>query len=303
MLKRTFLLALAIACTSLAWGQTPAAPVTRVVMLGTGTPNPDPEHSGPAVAVVVKGQAYLVDFGPGVVRRAAQAYQNGIAELQPAKLTIVFSTHLHSDHTAGLSDLYLTPAVVGRRVPLELYGPAGLADMAHHIREAYAKDFKVRTEGDERESPAPYDIHVHEIKPGVVYKDGNVTVTAFPVKHGSWDQAFGYRFDAAGRSIVISGDTIPADSVVQACNGCDVLVHEVYSMRGYAEHTPQHQKYYREFHTSSQELAGIASRANPKLLVLYHQLKGKARDAELVQEIHAAGFNGQIVSAVDLGVY
>ena len=71
-------------------------------MLGTGTPRPDPARSGPATAIVVNGTPYLVDFGPGVVRRAAAAYNNGIAALGPAAAGIktVFLTHMHADHTA-----------------------------------------------------------------------------------------------------------------------------------------------------------------------------------------------------------
>src|SRR5215468_4109348 len=81
---------------------------TQVVILGTGTPILDPDRSGPAVAVVVNGAAYLVDFGPGVVRRAAAAARDKkIDALMPANLKVAFATHLHSDHTAGLSDLYL----------------------------------------------------------------------------------------------------------------------------------------------------------------------------------------------------
>ncbi len=80
-----------------------------------------------------------------------------------------------------------------------------------------------------RETNQPgYKVNAHEIKPGVIYQDKNVKVTAFAVRHGSWPLALGYRFDAAGKSIVFSGDTAPAESVVEACNGCDLLIHEVY---------------------------------------------------------------------------
>src|SRR5215475_14854265 len=103
-----------------AFPQTAAAPgKTQVVILGTGTPILDPDRSGPSVAVVVNGSAYLVDFGPGVVRRAAAAARDKkIAALKPSNIKVVFCTHLHSDHTAGLSDLYLSPAVEGRPGPL-----------------------------------------------------------------------------------------------------------------------------------------------------------------------------------------
>jgi ribonuclease BN (tRNA processing enzyme) len=89
-------------------GQQPAAQVrdrTQVVLLGTGTPRPEPTRSGPATAVVVGDTAYLVDVGPGIVRRAEAAFEKGVAALAPDKLTTAFITHLHSDHTVGLPDL------------------------------------------------------------------------------------------------------------------------------------------------------------------------------------------------------
>ena len=111
---------------------------TKVVLLGTGTPVPDPERSGPATAIVVDNSAYLVDFGPGVVRRAkAAVLDRGITQLEPANLKVAFVTHLHSDHTAGYSDLILTGWTAGRRTPLEVYGPTGLQSMTEHILQAY----------------------------------------------------------------------------------------------------------------------------------------------------------------------
>jgi len=291
-----------------AWGQTQATPATKtqVVILGTGTPRPDPDRSGPAVCVVVNGTPYLVDFGPGVVRRAAAAERKGVSGCAPSKIKVAFATHLHSDHTAGLSDLYLTPAVTGRGAALELYGPAGLKDMAEHIRAAYAKDFKVRTEGLEQGNAAAYELRVHEIKPGVVYKDANVTVTAFAVPHGTWDEALAFRFDAADKSIVISGDTAATEAIVRACHGCDVLLHEVYSMTEASTPRATERKkwpeYLKNFHTSTKELAAIAEKAQPKLLVLYHQLYGTTDDAGLVREVEEQ-YKGKVVSAKDLDVY
>ena len=99
---------------------------TKVALLGTGTPVPDPDRSGPATAIVVDDSAYLVDFGPGVVRRAkAAVLDRYITALEPANMKVAFVTHLHSDHTAGYSDLILTGWTAGRRTPLEVYGPAG----------------------------------------------------------------------------------------------------------------------------------------------------------------------------------
>lgn len=189
---------------------------TKVVLLGTGTPNADPERSGPAVAVVVNGAAYLVDCGPGVVRRAVAAERKkNIPALNVTKLQKVFITHLHSDHTLGLPDLIFTPWVLGRALPLEVYGPRGLKDMTDNIERAWAKDINIRTNGLEQGNTTGYKVEAHEVDPGVIYKDANVTVTAFEVKHGSWDQAFGYKFQTADRIIVISGDTAPTDSVAK----------------------------------------------------------------------------------------
>src|SRR5258708_6892056 len=97
---------------------------TKVVLLGTGTPVPDPDRSGPATAIVVGDSAYLVDFGPGVVRRAeAAVLDRGITQLEPGNLKVAFVTHLHSDHTAGYSDLIFTGWTPVRLPPLEVFGP------------------------------------------------------------------------------------------------------------------------------------------------------------------------------------
>jgi ribonuclease BN (tRNA processing enzyme) len=282
-----------------------AAPVigAQLVVLGTGTPLADPERSGPAVAVVVNGTAYLVDCGPGVVRRAAAAERNGIKALAVDKLKIVFITHLHSDHTLGYPDLIFSPWVLDRAAPLEAFGPRGLKSMTAHIEKAWAQDIRLRLGGLEEANTTGYKVNVHEIQPGVVYRDDSVTVTAFPVKHGTWKYAFGYRFDTKDRRIVISGDTAPTDEVVKACDGCDVLLHEVFNpKRKKIVESKQKQAYFKAFHTSPAEVAEIATRARPKLLVLYHQVMGETSEEDLVEQVKQH-YSGRFVSAKDLGVY
>jgi ribonuclease BN (tRNA processing enzyme) len=275
---------------------------TRVVMLGTGNPNADPERSGPAVAIVVNDTAYLVDCGAGVVRRAAAAEKAGFPALNVKKLKVVFITHLHSDHTLGYPDLIFTPWVLDREEPLTAYGPRGLKKMTAHIEKAWEKDVRVRTRGLEQANRTGYEVRVHEIAPGVIYRDANVTVTAFLVKHGIWDQAFGYSFQTADRRIVISGDTAPADSVVQACNGCDLLLHEVYNPNGDELKQEHWREYFASFHTSPQELGEIARRAHPKLLVLYHQVFEKLPEQDLIDQVKK-NYSGTFESGRDLGVY
>jgi ribonuclease BN (tRNA processing enzyme) len=281
------------------------SPTTKIVMLGTGNPAPNPATMGASVAIVVNGTPYIVDAGVGLVRRASAASRAGVKGLEMPNLKRVFLTHLHTDHTIGLPDLIFTPWIMRRTAPLEVWGPEGTKSMIDHILQAWSADNDIRINGLEHGNTTGNKVVVHEIMPGVVYQDSNVKVTAFLVKHGSWKQAFGYRFDTPNRSIVISGDTSPSESIVSACNGCDVLLHEVYSERGYEESAEDWRAYSKAFHTTTFELADLATRARPKLLVLYHQMYfGGAKDTQASQlaELRSK-YKGRVVSANDLDVY
>jgi ribonuclease BN (tRNA processing enzyme) len=284
---------------------------TQVVLLGTGNPPADPDRSGPATAVVVNGAAYLVDFGAGVVRRAkSAAVDKGIPALEPVNLRVAFVTHLHSDHTVGYPDLMLTPWVIGRRVPVEVYGPSGIEQMTEHLLEAYRADFETRKRDRGLYKvgafPEAHGANAHEIRAGVVYKDANVTVTAFPTKHAM--ESYGYRFDTADRSIVISGDTNPTQATIDACRGCDVLVHEVLTLEWLAKR-PDFHNYAAQHHTTTTQLIELATKAKPRLLVLYHASLSlrPAVDAErstpaaLLREMSA--YSGHVVVGRDLDVY
>ncbi|MFC1639875.1 MBL fold metallo-hydrolase [Gemmatimonadota bacterium] len=275
---------------------------THVVLLGTGTPNADPERSGPAVAVIVNGTPYLVDAGPGVVRRTAAANAAGVKPLSVGNLRHLFLTHLHSDHTVGLPDVIFTPWVLERDVPLQLYGPSGSLRMVEHLLEAWEEDIQVRLRGLEPANDYGYQVDVHEIEPGLVFEDGNVKVTAIPVHHGDWEEAYGFRFESADRVVVISGDATPSDALVEACGGCDVLVHEVYSQVRFEQRPPMWQRYHADSHTSTVQLAELAERARPRLLVLYHQLFWGATEEEMFAEI-TASYDGVVISGRDLDVY
>ncbi len=275
---------------------------TQIVLLGTGTPNADPDRSGPSVAIVVNDTPYIINFGPGVVRRAAAAHRKGVKGLEVKNLRRAFVTHLHSDHTLGLPDLIFSPWTLERKEPLEVYGPSGIRAMAQNIMKAYEQDINIRLNGLEPANKTGYKVNAHEIKPGVVYRDQNVTVKAFPVGHGSWKQAFGYRFETPDRVIVISGDCTPSASVVENCNGCDVLIHEVYSQAGFATRPPEWQKYHSNFHTSTRELAEIARKAKPRLLILYHQLFWGVSEEDLLKEMRES-YSGNVVSGRDLDIY
>jgi ribonuclease BN (tRNA processing enzyme) len=268
---------------------------TRIILLGTGTPNADPERSGPSVALIVNGAPYIVDFGPGVVRRAAAA------GIPVHLLTRAFLTHLHSDHTAGYPDLIFTPWTLERTEPLEVYGPPGIQKMTDHILAAYQQDIHERLYGLEPANTTGYHVHAHEIGSGTVYTDENLEVEALPVDHGSL-QAFAFKVHTPDKIIVISGDTAPVECMVEQCRNCDVLIHEVYSVKGIRTRPPEWQAYHKRVHTSSHQLAELASQARPGLVVLYHQLFWGVSEDELLQEVKML-YDGAVVSGRDLDVY
>jgi ribonuclease BN (tRNA processing enzyme) len=271
---------------------------TKVVLLGTGAPAPDPERSGPATAIVVNNTAYLVDVGPGVVRRANAAFLRGVQALEPTRLRVVFVTHLHSDHTLGYPDLIFTPWTMGRRVPLEVYGPKGLAAMTEHLLEAYRVDIDTRTnpDGNQRDFPEGHKVNTHEINSGTIYKDANVTVMAFATRHAM--ESYGYRFVTADRTVVISGDTSPVQATVDACNGCDVLIHEALMPSWIATRPATFQRFAAKYHTSTAQLADLARQAKPRLLIIYHTMTPDEVFADM-----STRYAGQFVVGRDLEIY
>ncbi len=300
--------AISTALVGVPTSQTRPTSSTKVVLLGTGTPAPTPDRSGPATAIVVNDTAYLVDIGPGIVRRAsAAATSRGISALQPNTLRVAFVTHLHSDHTVGYPDLIFSPWTLGRRVPLEVYGPKGLQAMTEHLLEAYRVDIETRTnpDGNQRTFADGHKVNAHEIAAGVVYKDANVTVTAFATKHAM--DSYGYRFDTPDRSIVISGDTNPTQATIDACRGCDVLIHEVHTAawldaRPEAGGAPPgtFRRFSEKYHTTTAQLADLAREAKPRLLILYHY---NSLSTEELQADMMAKYAGHFVIGRDLDVY
>jgi ribonuclease BN (tRNA processing enzyme) len=295
------LLALAAGTPTVATGQSAPPESTTVILLGTGMPRPDPSAFGPATAIVVGRRVFLFDAGAGVMRRMAAA---GLPISGPDAL---FITHLHSDHTLGYPDVILTSWVMQRRGALQVFGPPGLQAMTDHLLAAWEEDIRIRTTGLEHERVEDVAVAVHEIGPGVVYDSGGVRVSAIPVHHAEWPHAYAFRIDTPTRSIVISGDTRPSEALVAAAHGVDVLIHEVYAAeRLVPENRPggeEWPKYMRESHTSDAELGALATRIQPKLLILYHLIRMGASDDEFLAGVRAGGFTGRTVIGRDLDRY
>jgi len=277
---------------------------TKLLILGSGTPNPDPERSGSAYAIVTNGQSYLVDFGPGVIRRASAfspSWGGEFESMEIQNLNYAFLTHLHSDHSAGLADLILSPWVLERKEPLNLFGPRGLKRMADKITDAYQIDIDYRINGSQPSNPEGYKTKVTEITEGIIYKDKYISVEAFENNHGDFKNSFGFVFTTKDKKIVISGDTAYSQKVIEKSKEADILVHEVYSEKGFKEKTRDWQIYHKAHHTSAPDVGKIASMSKPKKLVLSHILFWGNSKESIVEEVKS-NFDGEVIIAEDLMV-
>jgi ribonuclease Z len=293
--KRYLICALILAFSALVQEppKNPLPAPMQVILLGTGFPRPDPERAGPSTAVVVGEKVFIVDAGRGAVLRLAAT------EFKLKQVEAVFLTHLHSDHTSGLPDLFTSTWIFGRKTPLELYGPRGTKAVARALLEYFKEDIHIRRDLTEMQPAEGAKINAHEIREGVVYQDPDVTITAFEVDHRPVEPAFGYRFDSRGRSIVISGDTRPSENLIRHAQGVDVLVHEVY-LPEYLDKvdTPEVATRLKHYHTSPEEVGEVATKAGVKLLVLSHLVPGN-EDKTILERV-SKRFKGKVVAGKDL---
>jgi ribonuclease Z len=240
----------------------------KVILLGTGSPRPAMSRFGPSILVIAGDKKLLFDCGRGITQRIYQL------KIPFNEADALFLTHLHSDHTVAIPDLWLTGWVMGRKVPLRVWGPAGTTDMTAHLQEAYAFDVHVRRDVDEKLSSEGVVIQARDIEPGVAYEENGLKVTAFVVDHGPVKPAFGYRVDFAGHAVVLSGDTRFSENLIRAAQGTDVLIHEVLDLDAYRQaddiFTPEQMQRVIAHHTTPEQAAVIFSRVHPKLAVFSH---------------------------------
>lgn len=272
----------------------------RVTLLGTASgPRAFVDKAGISTLVEAGGERLLFDAGRGFMQRLVQAGypMNAVTKL--------FLTHLHSDHIIGVPDLMLIPwsAAPERKVPLEVWGPDGTRVMMQRLEEAFAFDIHMRRDVDESFSPEGIKVVAHDIREGIVFQKNGVTVTAFLVSHGLVKPSYGYRVDYAGRSVALSGDTSPSDSLVAATKGVDVLIHEAIDLDVLQRLVPDKARMEAIVarHTTPEQAAGIFSRVQPRLAVFSHS-PGTAAIVEQTRRHYAGRVEmGEDLMVIDIG--
>ena len=245
-----------------------SAQIIKVTLLGTGAPIPSIERFGPSTLVEAGGNYFLFDCGRGATQRLWQQ------KIQLGKVTNLFLTHLHSDHTVGIPDLFLMglmPAVYGnRKKPFEVWGPAGTAEMMQGLKTAYSWDIKTRV-AEYSAADSGTATLAHNINEGVIYEKDDVKITSFFVRHSEIiDSALGYRLDYKGHSVVISGDTRYSENLIKYAKGVDVLIHEVIVVKDELLAKSALARRVVSFHTTPEEAGKIFSLTKPRLAVFTH---------------------------------
>jgi ribonuclease Z len=240
----------------------------KVTLLGTGNPRPVMSRFGPSILVEAGEEKLIFDCGRGATQRLYQL------KIPFTEINGLFLTHLHSDHTVGIPDLWLTGWVLGRDTPFPVWGPDGTKAMMKHLQEAYAFDIHIRRDVDTKLPGAGAIVMARDIQEGVVYDKDGVKVTAFLVDHGEIKPAFGYRVDYAGHSVTLSGDTRPSENLIRFAQGTDVLIHEVIDVVAYtnlSKHdTSEQEKKIIGHHTTAEQAGTVFSRVKPRLAVYSH---------------------------------
>jgi ribonuclease Z len=241
-----------------------------VTMLGTGSPTPTPDRFGPCVLVQAGGQVLMFDAGRGATIRMRQL------RVQLASIDALFLTHYHSDHTAGVPDVWLTRWIAFSEAarattPFNVIGPTGAQELMENLQKAYAADIRIRTQDIPPKDARGIAVSVKEFgRDGAVYEKGGVKVTAFEVDHGAAVKpAYGYRIDYDGRSAVISGDTTYNENLIRHATGCDLLIHEVACARPELMQDVHFER-IMSHHTIPSMAGKVFAQVKPRLAVYTH---------------------------------
>src|SRR6267143_228416 len=284
--------------------QVPAKPKTRLVLLGTGG-GPRivaPGRSKSANLIVINGVLYVVDCGEGVAHQLVRA---GVAL---NTLRYVFITHYHSDHNLDYGNLIYDSWAAGLRAPVDAYGPPPIKAMTEAYWQLNRFDIETRI-GDEGRPDLRKLVTAHEFsESGVVMQNADVRVTAARVRHPPIVHAYAYRFDAADRSIVISGDTAYSPELIALAKGADVLVSAVMHLAGLevllkkVPNAATLREHLLASHIVTEDLGKLAAAAGVKTLVLSHLVPPD--DNSITDDMWVEGvrmhYGGKVIVGQDL---
>jgi len=283
----------------------PSADETKLILLGTkGGPRVTGGRANPGNVVMVAGEPYVVDCGYGVTRQLIAA------GIEPAQVRKILITHHHSDHILELGPLIYNVWACGLREPIDVWGPPPLRQIIESFLQSMSYDIDIRID-DEGRADLRKLVRVHEFAAdGRVLEADTVKVSAVKVIHPPLPHAYAYRFDAADRSIALSGDTAVCRALIGFAQGADVLLHEVMHLGGIdrlvarmpgAERLREH---LIAAHTTTAEVGKVAAAAGVGTLVLNHLVPGD--DPSLTDEMWraepAADFAGEVIVGRDLQV-
>lgn len=274
---------------------------TKLILLGTGSPGLEKGTAQTAMVVLVDETAYFVDCGSGMLQRAIEA---GLTKDQ---MSTLFITHLHPDHTLGLADFIIAPWVKHRKDTVLIHGPKGINDMCHGLVKLYHVGIEQHRVGGPLVLD-DLDLEVWEIGEGVIYEDDLVSVEAFAVDHAGLE-TYGLKFVTPDKTIVFSADTIYLPKVAEMAKGCDILVHECFAAKAVVGMNEKFVDYFYGVHSSAEQVGKIAHSAQPKLLVLNHQMHfndishNDVTPDDFIREVREGGFEGEVVYGRDLDVF
>jgi ribonuclease Z len=273
----------------------------QIVTLGTGSPLPDPDRAGPATLVRTAGLNLLFDCGRGVLMRAAAM---GVG---PGALSVVFLTHLHSDHVTDLNDVITMQwAMSFAPTPLRIIGPVGTADFVDRTLAMLREDISYRIAHHDDLHWQPM-VEVTEVTDGVVFEQDGVRVIAQPTDHRPVHPTVGYRVEADERVAVIAGDTNPCEGLDLLCVDADLYLQTTIRRAGVEAIPLPRLLDILDYHSSIEEAAETATRNHVRMLVMTHPVPappaGSEAEAEWVSDAMAAGFTGEVALARDLQVF
>ena len=250
----------------------------HVFVCGSGSPMPDANRAGPCIAVLAGRDGYIFDVGSGSDRKL------GAMGFPMDRLQGTFLTHLHSDHFDGLGALMLQAWMAGGRdEPLPVYGPEGTDRLVDGLMQAYEIDrgYRIAHHGPEVARPTGFGGIATNIEENFTFELNGLSIRTLRVDHAPIDNAFAFRLDYEGRSVVISGDLKYSEEFARFSQDADVILHEALNpdlvgklgdtlaARGNADGA-QIMADIPDYHTSPEDAARVAQLAGAKALVLYH---------------------------------